>query len=251
MLTTIQILIRSWLLVQSQAKFYPLCGNFINKCYCIRYMSQIQPSQLLEGWVYWIFQQPWGSDHANDSRGAVTERLNDGSDIWYLSGTWGDAGATPGKVNRKIHVRAGTSIFIVLASSHATPEELGDPADATDEKLLKHAKAVHNLWDKTDLRIDGKLEATQKEETRVLTPYISDGSYYSGLAKKSGVVRMATVAEVFLLDSARLSQQGQQDQQGQQHTIELDAHSRKGDPARGEPNEPEYMEDVTYNITVQ
>lgn len=205
-------------------------------------MSQIPPSQLLEGWVYWIFQQPWGSDHANDSRGARTEQLNDGSDIWYLSGTWGDAGPTPGKVNRKIHVRKGTSIFIVLASSHATPEELRNP-NATDEELLQHARAVHNLWDKTDLRINGKPEATQTEETRVLIPYISDGSYYSGLAK-SGVVRMVTVAEVFLLDSARL-------QQGQQHTIELDAHSRKGDPARREPNEPDYVEDVTYKITVQ
>lgn len=212
-------------------------------------MSQIPTSQLLEGWVYWIFQQPWGSDHANDSRGFRTEQLNDGSDIWYLSGTWGDAGATPGKVNRKIRVRAGTSIFIVLASSHATPEELRKP-NATDQELHQHAKAVHNLWDKTDLRIDGKSEATQTEETRVLTPCISDGSYYSGLAK-SGVVRMATVAEVVLLDSARLGQQGQQDQQGQQHTIELDAHSRKGDPAQGEPNEPEYVEDVTYKITVQ
>jgi hypothetical protein len=62
---------------------------------------------------------------------------------------------------------------------------------------------------------------------------------------------MATVAGVFLLDSARLSQQVQQDQQGQEHTIELDAHSRKGDPARGEPNEPDYVEDVTYKITVR
>ena len=77
------------------------------------------------------------------------------------------------------------------------------------KSVLQHAKAVHNLWDKTDLRIDGKSEATQREETRVLAPYISDGSYYSGLAK-SGVVKMATVAEVFPLDSARLSQQGQQ-----------------------------------------
>ena len=212
-------------------------------------MSQIPPSQLLEGWVYWIFPQPWGSDIGNDSTGARTEQLNDGRDIWYLSGTWGDAGATPGKVNREIRVREGTSIFIVLASSHATPEELGNQHSA-DQELLQHARAVHNLWDKTDLRIDGKSEATQREETRVLTPYISDGSYYSRLAK-SGVVKMATVAEVFLLDSARLSQQGQQDQQGQQHTIELDAHSRKGDPARGEPNEPEYREDVTYKITVK
>lgn len=206
-------------------------------------MSQIPPSQLLEGWVYWIFQQPWASDHANDSRGARTEQLNDGSDIWYLSGTWGDAGPTPGKVNRKIRVREGTSIFIVLASSHATPEELGN-LNATDQELLQHAKGVHNLWIKKDLRIDGTTEATQREETRVLIPYISDGSYYSGLAK-SGVVRMATVAEVFLLGSARLGQQGQE------HTIELDAHSRKGNPAQGEPNEPDYVEDVTYKITVR
>lgn len=212
-------------------------------------MSQIPPSQLLEGWVYWIFQQPWGSDHANDSRGARTEQLNSGSDIWYLSGTWGDAGPTPGKVTRKIRVREGTSLFIVLASSHATPEELKKP-DATPQDLLQHARAVHNLWDKMDLRIDGKSETTQREETRVLTPCISDGSYYSRLAK-SGVVRMVTVAEVFLLDSARLSQQAQQDQQDHEHTIELDAHSRKGDPARGEPNEPDYVEDVTYKITVQ
>jgi hypothetical protein len=212
-------------------------------------MTQIPPSQLLEGWVYWIFPQPWGSDIGNDSTGARTEQLNDGRDIWYLCGTWGDAGATPGKVNRKIRVREGTSIFIVLASSHATPEELGNQ-HSTDQELLEHARAVHNLWDKTDLRIDGKSEATQTEETRVLTPYISDGSYYSRLAK-SGVVKMATVGEVFLLDSARLSQQGQQDHQGQQHTIELDAHSRKGDSAQGEPNEPEYREDVTYEITVQ
>ena len=212
-------------------------------------MSQIPPSQLLEGWVYWIFQQPWGSDHANDSRGARTEQLNNGSDIWYLSGTWGDAGPTPGKVTRKIRVREGTSLFIVLASSHATPEELRKP-DATDQELLQYAKAVHNLWDKKDLRIDGKSEKTQREETRVLTPCISDGSYYSRLAK-SGVVRMATVAEVFLLDSARLSQQAQQNQQDQEYTIELDAHSRKGDPAREEPHEPDYVEDVTYKITVQ
>ncbi|HKF26856.1 MAG TPA: hypothetical protein VKB06_00490 [Nitrososphaera sp.] len=204
-------------------------------------MSQILPSQLLEGWVYWIFPQPWGSDIGNDSTGARTEQLNDGRDIWYLSGTWGDAGATPGKVNREIRVREGTSIFIVLASSHATPEELGNQ-DSADQELLQHAKAVHNLWDKTDLRIDGKSEATQREETRVLTPYISDGSYYSRLAK-SGVVRMATVAEVLLLDSARVGKEGEE------HTIELDAHSRT--PTKGEPNEPEYREDVTYRITVQ
>jgi hypothetical protein len=212
-------------------------------------MSQIQPSKLLEGWVYWIFQQPWGSDIGNDSSGAITERLNDGSDVWYLSGTWGDAGPTPGKVNRKIRIRNGTSLFIVLASSHATPEELGR-SDATPQELLHHAKAVHNLWVKKDLRIDGISEPTERVETDVLLPCISDGSYYSRLAK-SGVVRMATVAEVLLLNSARLSQQGQQDQQGQEHTIELDAHSRRGDPARREPNEPEYVEDVTYKITVQ
>jgi hypothetical protein len=213
-------------------------------------MSQIQPSKLLEGWVYWIFQQPWGSDIGNDSRGAITERLNYGSDIWYLSGTWGDAGPTPGKVNRKIGIREGTSLFIVLASSHATPEELRSPETATPEQLLQHAKAVHNLWDKKDLRIDGISEPTQRVETDVLLPCISDGSYYSGLAK-SGVTRMVTVAEVCLLDSARLSQQAQQNQNGQELTIKLDAHSRKGDPARGEPDEPEYLEDVTYMIRVQ
>ena len=206
-------------------------------------MSQIPPSQLLEGWVYWIFQPQWGSDHPNDKSGGKTEQLNDGSDIWFLSGTWGNEGATPKKVNRNIHVREGTSIFIVLASSHATPEELKNP-NVTDQELLQHAKAVHNLWDKKELRIDRESEATQTDETRVLIPYISDGSYYSGLAK-AGLVRMATVAEVFLLDSARLGQQGQQ------HTIELDAHSRKGDPDRKKPNEPEYVEDVSYNITVQ
>ena len=208
-------------------------------------MKQIPPSsKLLEGWVDWIFPQPWGSDLPNDTNGAETERLNDRRDIWYLSGTWGNAGATPGKVNRTIHVREGTPIFIVLASSHATPEELGNQ-DATDQRLISHAKDVHKLWDKTELRIDdGKPEATQTEETRVLTPYISDGSYYSGLAK-SGLVRMATVAEVFLLDSARLGQQGQQ------RTIDLDAHSRAGNPDRGEPNEPEYVEDVRYKIIVQ
>jgi hypothetical protein len=212
-------------------------------------MSQIQPTKLLEGWVYWIFQQPWGSDIGNDSGGAITEQLNAGSDIWYLSGTWGDAGPTPGKVIRKIHIREGTSLFIVLASSHATPQEL-TKQNADDDDLLQHAKVVHKLWDKTELRIDGKLETTQKIDTPVLTPFISDGSYYAGLAK-SGVVRMATVAEVFLLDSARLNQQAQQNQQGQQLTITLDAHSRKADLALGEPDEPEYREDVTYEITVQ
>lgn len=204
-------------------------------------MNQIQPSQLLEGWVYWVFQPQYGSDHPNDTSGGRTEQLNDGSDIWYLSGTWGNAGATPEKVNRSIRVREGTSIFIVLASSHATPEELGNP-DATDEDLISHATAVHKLWDKTDLRIRGELKGTLREETRVLTPYISDGSYYSSLAR-SGVVRMATVAQVFLLDSALVGNKGEK------YTIELDAHSR--DPTKGEPNEPEYLENVSYNITVE
>ena len=206
-------------------------------------MSQIRPSQLLEGWVYWVFQPRSSSDHPSDTSGGRTEQLNDGSDIWYLSGTWGNAGATPGRVNRNIRVREGTSIFIVLASSHATPEELGNP-NAPDQDLIRHAKDVHKLWDRTELKIDGRKEATQTEETRVLTPYISDGSYYSGLAK-SGVVRMATVAEVFLLDSARLGQQGQH------HKIDLDAHSRPGNTGRGEPNEPEYLVNVSYDITVQ
>jgi hypothetical protein len=207
-------------------------------------MSLIPPSRLLEGWVYWVFQPRSGSDHPSDTGGGRTEQLNGGSDIWYLSGTWGNAGATPRRVNRNIRVREGTSIFIVLASSHATPEELGNP-NASDQDLIRHATAVHALWDRRNLRIDGNGEATRTEQTpHVLTPYISDGSYYSGLAK-SGVVRMATVAEVFLLDSARLAQQGQQ------HTIELDAHSRAGDPGRGEPNEPEYVVNASYNITVQ
>jgi hypothetical protein len=206
-------------------------------------MSQISLSQLLESWVYWVFQPRSGSDHPSDTGGGRTEQLNDGSDIWFLSGTWGNAGATPGRVNRNISVREGTSIFIVLASSHATPEELGNP-NANDQDLIRRARAVHALWDRKNLRIDGSVEATQTQETDVLIPYISDGSYYSGLAK-NGVVRMATVAEVFLLNSARLGQQGQQ------HTIELDAHSRPGDPGRGEPNEPEYVVNVTYNIRVQ
>jgi len=206
-------------------------------------MSQIPPSQLLEGWVYWVFQPRSGSDHPSDTSGGRTEQLNDGSDIWYLSGTWGNAGPSPGRVNRNIRVRKGTSIFIVLASSHATPEELRNP-NASDQDLIRHAKDVHKLWDKKDLNIDGSKQATRIEETRVLTPYISDGSYYSGLAK-SGVVRMATVAEVFLLDSARLGQQPQP------HTIELDAHSRAGNPAQGEPNELEYLLNVKYDITVQ
>jgi hypothetical protein len=206
-------------------------------------MSKIPPSQLLEGWVYWVFQQRWGTDHPSDTGGRRTEELNDGSDIWYLSGTWGNTGATPRRVNRDINVREGTSIFIVLASSHATPEELGKP-NATDQDLIRHAKAVHKLWDRKNLKLDRNKKATRTEQTRVLTPYISDGSYYSSLAK-SGLVRMATVAEVFLLDSARLGRQGQQ------HTIELDAHSRAGDQRRREPNEPEYQVDVTYNITVQ
>lgn len=206
-------------------------------------MSQIPPSQLLEGWVYWVFQPRSGSDHPSDAGGGRTEQLNDGSDIWYLSGTWGNAGPTPDRVNRNIRVRKGTSIFIVLASSHATPEELRNQ-NASDQDLIRHAKDVHKLWDRTNLTIDGNREATRTEETRVLTPYISDGSYYSGLAK-SGVVKMATVAEVFLLDSARLPQQPQP------HTIDLDAHSRPGDPARGEPKEPEYVVDVSYKVTVQ
>jgi hypothetical protein len=206
-------------------------------------MSQISLSQLLESWVYWVFQPRSGSDHPSDTRGGTTEQLNDGSDIWFLSGTWGNAGATPGRVNRNISVREGTSIFIVLASSHATPEELGNP-NATDQDLIRHARAVHQLWDRRNLRIDGNGEATQTEQTRVLTPYISDGSYYSGLAK-SGVVKMVTVAEVFLLGSARLGQQGQQ------HTIELDAHSRAGNPGQGEPNEPDYVVNVSYNVRVR
>jgi hypothetical protein len=207
-------------------------------------MSQIPPSQLLEGWVYWVFQPRSGSDHPSDASGGRTEQLNDGSDIWYLSGTWGNAGATPRPVKRDIRVRKETSIFIVLASSHATPEELENPDAASDQDLIRHAKDVHKLWVKKDLKIDDRPEATQTEETRVLTPYISDGSYYSGLAK-SGVVRMATVAEVFLLDSARLGQQGQH------HKVDLDAHSRPGNTGRGEPNEPEYVVNVSYDITVQ
>jgi hypothetical protein len=210
-------------------------------------MSQIPPSQLLEGWVYWIFPQRWGSDIGNDSTGATTEQLNAGSDIWYLSGTWGDAGPTPDKVIRKIRIKKETSLFIVLASSHATPQEL-TKKDADDEDLLQHAKAVHKLWDKTELRIGDKDKPeqiqTQKIETPVLTPFISDNSYYARLAK-SGVVRMATVAEVSLLDYDRLSQQGQK------YNIELDAHSRKGEQALAEPDEPEYREDVRYEITVQ
>ena len=207
-------------------------------------MSQISLSQLLEGWVYWVFQPRSGSDHPSDTGGGRTEQLNDGSDIWYLSGTWGNAGPTPGRVNRNIAVREGTSIFIVLASSHATPEELGNP-NATDQDLIRRARDVHALWDRRNLRIDGSVQATQTVETpHVLIPYISDGSYYSGLAK-NGLVRMATVAEVFLLNSARLGQPGQQ------HTIELDAHSRPGVPGRGEPNEPDYAVDVSYNIRVQ
>ena len=206
-------------------------------------MSKIQPSELLEGWVNWIFPQPWGSDLPNDTTGAETEKLNSGRDIWYLSGTWGNAGATPFPIKRKIHVKEGTPIFIVLASSHATLEELGNP-DATDELLISHAKAVHKLWVKAELRIDGKSEATQRVETSVLTPYISDGSYYSKLAK-SGSVKMATVAEVFLLDSALLGKEVPE------HTIELDAHSRAGNQGQGEPNEEEYVEDVTYTIIVQ
>lgn len=206
-------------------------------------MSQISLSQLLESWVYWLFQPRSGSDHPSDTGGGRTEQLNDGSNIWFLSGTWGNAGATPGRVNRNIRVRGGTSIFIVLTSSHATPEELGNP-NATDQDLIRHARAVHALWDRRNLRIDGSMQATRTEQTpHVLTPCISDGSYYSGLAK-SGVVRMATVADVFLLDSARLGQPGQQ------HTIELDAHSRAGNPGQGQPNEPEYLVNVNYNITV-
>jgi hypothetical protein len=207
-------------------------------------MSQIPPlSQLLEGWVYWVFQPRPGSDHPSDASGGRTEQLNDGSDIWYLSGTWGNAGPTPDPVTRNIIVRKKPKIFIVLASSHATPEELQNQ-NASDQDLIRRAKDVHKLWDRKNLKINGGRQATQTEETHVLTPYISDGSYYSGLAK-SGLVRMATVAEVFLLDSARLPQQPQP------HTIELDAHSRAGNPAQGEPNEPEYVVNVTYKVTVQ
>lgn len=215
-------------------------------------MGNLTVQQLLEGWVNWLFQQPYPDNGADDPDGTVAQTKNGkASPYWFLAGTWGNKGTNPNPVARTVKVPEGKSLFIVVGSSHATEEEVKTASNPnpSDQDLIDHAKLVHSLWKNCDAFIDGSTTsdpAIQRgiEPSHVLMPYILDKTYYSQIAKMQGPVRIATIADVLVFDSNRLGRKAKT------HSIALKGESKAGTPSSPTQNEPDYKLDVTYTINV-
>jgi hypothetical protein len=99
--------------------------------------------ELLTEWTIWLFKQDNNDAASDTTEGSVVDAQNrDRRDrfwdhIWFIPGTWGMVLVPP----RKITVPEGTKLFIVAASSHATPRET-----PTGKSLKKHAEDIDSKW---------------------------------------------------------------------------------------------------------
>lgn len=145
---------------------------------------------------------------ATDNVGTMVERDNQGQAIWVLPGTVNEQG-----VRRTI--RPGNSkpkLFVVAASSHATPKEYekvhgSPPPNAT--ALRDYAQKIHDLWNKQNSSISyGPQDSLKKETFNQLKSVILEipsidihsKSYYKSEYGVEGPTEMITMAFVKEID---------------------------------------------------
>ena len=202
-------------------------------------ISQSDLNDLLEKWSIWLFER--NSNAGNDANGTTVATKNGSNSTWFLPGTFGTRQTSP----RNLQVPNGKRLFIVVASCHATKEELkpGDTADHAN--LLRLAKEI-DVWDDLSLTIDGSdfTDMLRPAETEKFGIKIPAGSFYAGLINPSSTSRidteMVSVGQVFVFTVGKA---------GTKHTIELKAHAPAMQPTHGNFRELDYPMGVKYNIT--
>lgn len=206
-----------------------------------RIPGQQDLNDLLEKWSIWLIQQ--NPDAGDDATGVIVATRNGNNPIWYIPGTWGKRQASP----RNLRVAKGKSLFIVLASSHATKEEL-KAGDAPSQANLARLADEIDDWDQASLTIDGNdfTGMLKRAETRKFPVSIPAGSFYAGLINPRATTaintEMVSIGHVFLLkvDS----------KVGTKHTIEMHAHSPQMTPQHGKFPELDYSMSVQYVVQV-
>lgn len=227
-----------------ETKFFSTVRNTGALENCMFIKSQRAPcfvgerKELLDAWVSWLCQQKYGLDALTDFDGKRTEELNKlrndlWKDVWFVASAWGNAF----QYKRTIRLPKGKSLFVVLASSHATPPEV-----SPGEDLMSHAEKVHELWKTKNLTLNGKQATTQRLKT-LSTTYVDPENYIALYLKTSGNIPIATVADACVFKPEELAGADKNPV-----TIALNAHS----PASNEePKEPtDYRMNVNYKIMV-
>ncbi len=224
---------------------FPVCCNFISDCRITWDMPQTpvnqnQAKDLLRRWSIWLFGQDADNDTAADGNGGRVMNQNAGNDPWFMPGTWGRTM----RPIRTIHVPAGTNLFIVAASSHATPNELPAGRPSTPANLKNHARAIHDLWFHAAIGVGpvhGPLQQLNltEAETDVFQLKIDRGNGYADLTEVSGAgIDMVSIGRVALF----------QPPAGRSRIIV--ASQSPQDDGMGKNGEREYNVHVSYDVNV-
>lgn len=119
-------------------------------------LGQGQSQRLLETYTDWLFNQPYSKNPGEDKKGNLIESLNAQNSVWILPGYFntilkGAKRDGSPKIQRNIKIPEGKSLFLIVASSHATKHEVDKP---TESALVARALETDDLWRDVKLTID-------------------------------------------------------------------------------------------------
>jgi hypothetical protein len=165
--------------------------------------------QLLNRYCQMILTKGQNESAAVDHDGSIVTRENEGQSVWVLPGTVNER-----EMRRNIapNSKGKPRLFVVAASSHATPKEYekvyGSPPPNLGA-LQTYAQAIHDLWDKEKSFIRYGPQGNEVEQKfsqlKQVTSYMSSidinsQSYYAAAYGVSGPTEMVTIAFVKELD---------------------------------------------------
>lgn len=155
----------------------------------------------LQNWTTWLFQAQGGAtpNAGNDTDGGYHQNNQPfAPNYWMLAGSWNQMPAT----TRRITVPDNTSLFVVVASSHATSP--GEINPANQETLDSYVDTVDGLFNQGAVAItrNGRSEQTKVVKTpkpfQVTFP--ANNEYYSQYlqneSQKQSVLTSARVCEI-------------------------------------------------------
>lgn len=155
-------------------------------------------NNLLEQWCKWLLPRTGTNDPANDFDGDVHDEANKTNNPWFIAGTWN---VTTPQI-REIHPPAGMGLFVVAASSHATPDELPAGQTGTEPNLKAHAETIDGTWLHAGLFKGGETgpltpEPLKPAKTGMFEVKIPASSRYATLTGVHGdKVKMAVMGRV-------------------------------------------------------
>jgi hypothetical protein len=197
---------------------------------------------LLKEWCEIAFRDSASDSAVEDADGEVVKAVNEGRSVWLLPGTSGTKQSTP----REIEVKAGTSLFVVAGSAHATPAEFKKVhnKDPKRDDLLEYAEKIASEWKTASISLStgsNNLEKEGKddlEKVKVYLPkvHIDPHNYYAKDYGATGDTPMAVVAFAKLFKNLPKGT----------HVIKVDADADK----HADTKEKEYHLGVKYVVKV-